>query len=273
MLVVGVDVGNRTAKAIALEDGEVKGQAIITISSGSEIAAATVVEKTLEPLGVKLKDVDCIVATGSGRAWTQGKESKSISFANYSRAAVSALAKWAKTVYPQTRTVIDVGSQTSTILRLDEEGRTRDIQMNDKCAAGAGIFFDSIAKRLKMSVEKMSEICLEAKDPVYITSMCTIFAEQELLSYFHKTPTPPLPDLIGGLYRAIAQRTSGLVRRVGVAEQVVMVGGVARNLGFVRVLEEELGVSIMVPEEPDMVIAHGAALLAADYINKNVSTI
>lgn len=268
MLVVGVDVGNRTAKAVALEDGKIKSQEIITITSGSEIAATKVVEKTLEPLGIKLKDVECIVATGSGRAWTQGKESKSISFAHYSRAAVSALAKWARTMHPETRTVIDVGSQTSTILRLDDKGRTRDIQMNDKCAAGAGIFFDNIANRLKMSVEQMSEICLEAKEPVYITSMCTIFAEQELISYFHKTPPPPLPDLIGGLYRAIAQRTSGLVRRVGVEERVVMVGGVARNLGFIRVLEGELGVSITVPEEPDMVVAHGAALLAAEYTSK-----
>lgn len=267
MLVVGVDVGDRTAKAVALEDGKIKSQEIIIISSGSEIAATKVVEKTLEPLGIKLKDVDCIVATGSGRAWTQGKESKRISFAHYSRAAVTSLAKWAKTMYADARTVIDVGSQTSSILRLDDKGVTRDIQMNDKCAAGAGIFFDNFAKRLKMSVEEMSELCLAAKDPVFITSMCTIFAEQELLSYFHNSPTPPLPDVIGGLYRAIAQRSGGLVRRVGVEERVVMVGGVARNLGFVRILEGELGVSITVPEEPDMVGAYGAALLAAEYVS------
>ncbi len=269
MLVAGIDVGNLNSKAVVIDGGEVVGQSVFKSAAASVEAAQKALEMALAPLGKTLAEVDYLVSTGSGRVRTVKKERVGLPFVQETRATATCVARGAVHLRPEARTVIDVGAQTAIILRLDERGAMRDVQENDKCAAGAGLFFDNMARRLKLSLDEMSSLSLEAAAPVYITSMCTMFAEQELISYFHQNPPPPLNALVAGLYLSIAQRVVGLVRRLGkVEEEVLMVGGVAKNEGFVRMVERELGVAVKTTAQPELTAALGAALIAQQAVTR-----
>jgi predicted CoA-substrate-specific enzyme activase len=165
-------------------------------------------------------------------------------------------------VHPETRTVIDIGGQDSKVIRLDGQGRNVDFQMNDKCAAGTGRFLEVMAHALEVNLEDLGGLSLSAQRTIQISSMCTVFAESEVVSLIAENQ--PKEVIIRGLHDAIADRILGLVRRVGVEEKVTLTGGVAKNEGVVRALEERLAVRLFVPPEPQIIGALGAALLARE---------
>ena len=165
-------------------------------------------------------------------------------------------------VHPETRTVIDIGGQDSKVIRLDGQGRNVDFQMNDKCAAGTGRFLEVMAHALEVKLEDLGGLSLSAPRTIQISSMCTVFAESEVVSLIAENQ--PKEVIIRGLHDAIADRILGLVRRVGVEEKVTLTGGVAKNEGVVRALEERLAVKLFVPPEPQIIGALGAALLARE---------
>jgi predicted CoA-substrate-specific enzyme activase len=156
--------------------------------------------------------------------------------------------------------VIDIGGQDSKVIRLDEQGRNVDFQMNDKCAAGTGRFLEVMAHALEVKVEDLGRLSLGAPRAVKISSMCTVFAESEVVSLI--ADNQPKEVIIRGLHQAIADRILGMVSRVGIKEEVTLTGGVAKNEGVVRALEERLGVKLFIPPEPQIIGALGAALLA-----------
>ncbi len=206
------------------------------------------------PAGIRNDDVSGLISTGYGREQVEGRL-KSIT-------EISCHARGACFLFPKTNLILDIGGQDSKAIRVNGNGQVMDFAMNDKCAAGTGRFFEVMARALEIDLDDMGELAARSKKRLTISSMCTVFAESEVVSLVARGEH--VEDIITGLCRAVAERTRALAQRVGVSPEVTMTGGVAKNLGVVRALEELLGYEFNIPEEPQIVGALGAALFARE---------
>lgn len=256
MNVAGIDIGHYTAKAVIIEEGKVISQALITRNRASNLAAEKVLDEALGLAGLSRDEVACIVATGHGR--------RGVSIAQESKALVTCLAKGARWLLPSARTALDVGAEVCSVVELNEKGKIVGFQENDKCAAGSGIFIESMGKFLKMSLDRMSDLALRAQNPVTFNSQCVVFSEQELISYIHSENPTSEEDLVAGIYQSLAARLVGLARRMTIREDFVFSGGTAKSPAFVKSVEKEVGLRMHVPDNPQMVPATGAALFAGE---------
>jgi len=157
------------------------------------------------------------------------------------------------------------------VMRVNERGRVRDWANQDKCAAGTGIFIQQMAKLMQMSIEEMSRLSMGAKNPPDITNTCAVFAESEVISHVHRVPPTPRADLIAGIYASMVSRVMALCKRVGIEKDVVVVGGVAMNTGLVSILQQEMKCPVLIPENPQMTAALGAAILAREALDKGAN--
>jgi predicted CoA-substrate-specific enzyme activase len=253
MIVAGMDIGSITTETVILQDRNILASVIMPTGANSRNAAERSLSAALEKASLK-KGVTAIVTTGYGRASFPGATKMITEITCHARGAFF--------VHPQTRTVIDIGGQDSKVIRLDPQGRNIDFQMNDKCAAGTGRFLEVMAHALEVKVEDLGRLSLIAPRTIKISSMCTVFAESEVVSLI--ADNQPKEVIIRGLHDSIADRVLGMVNRVGIEEEVTLTGGVAKNEGVVRALEDRLGIKMFVPPEPQIVGALGAALLARD---------
>jgi len=259
MFVAGIDVGSLTAKTVILNDeGRVVGQAITLTGAFSQKAGEKAFEMALAMADIGASDITYVLATGYGR--------KNIPFAHAEMTEISCHAKGAHQLFPEARTIIDIGGQDSKAIALSESGAPVNFIMNDKCAAGCGRFLEVMARALETEVEKMGELSLRSTKNIQISSMCTVFAESEVVSAVANKCSRS--DIINGIHQAIAKRVSIMIDHVGLIERVMMSGGVAKNIGVVRALESQLGTTLLVPEEPQLVGALGAAFIA---LEKSVS--
>lgn len=254
MAVAGVDMGALATKVVILEGNRILAASTLVTGEVGEIEARRAMEEALKQAGLKMEDLKAVVSTGTGR--------KSIPFAQKQRTAMSCHAKGAYFLFPQARTVIDVGAESSTVIRLSADGKVEDSVGNDKCAAGTGVFLDAMSRMLRVPLEEMGEESLQATGTVSISSMCVIFAESEVISHVHKDPPVPRNNILAGIHESIVDRLFGMTQRVGVVPGVVMTGGVSKNIGIVHSMEEKLGVKVLAPADPQIVGALGAALLA-----------
>jgi predicted CoA-substrate-specific enzyme activase len=252
MIVAGMDIGSITAETVILQDNQMLSSSIVPTGANSRTAAERSLTAALKQASLRQEDLAAIVTTGYGRA--------SFPSATKMITEITCHARGAFFVYPETRTVIDIGGQDSKVIRLDKQGRNVDFQMNDKCAAGTGRFLEVMARALEVKLEDLGRLSRSAQRTIKISSMCTVFAESEVVSLIAENQ--PQEVIIRGLHDAIADRILGMVRRVGVEEKVTLTGGVAKNEGVVLALEERLGVKVFVPPEPQIIGALGAALLA-----------
>jgi len=252
MIVAGIDIGSITAETVILRDGQILSSSILPTGANSRTAAERSLGAALKQASLRQEDLAAIITTGYGRA--------SFPSATKMITEITCHARGAFFVYPETRTVIDIGGQDSKVIRLDKQGRNVDFQMNDKCAAGTGRFLEVMARALEVKLEDLGRLSRSAQRTIKISSMCTVFAESEVVSLI--ADNQPKEVIIRGLHDAIADRILGMVRRVGVEEKVTLTGGVAKNEGVVLALEERLGVKVFVPPEPQIIGALGAALLA-----------
>jgi predicted CoA-substrate-specific enzyme activase len=259
MFVAGIDVGSLTAKTVILNDeGRVVGQAITLTGAFSQKAGEKAFEMALAMADIGASDIKYVLATGYGR--------KNIPFANAEMTEISCHARGAHRLFPEARTIIDIGGQDSKAIALSESGVPVNFIMNDKCAAGCGRFLEVMARALETEVEKMGELSLRSTKNIQISSMCTVFAESEVVSAVANKCSRS--DIINGIHQAIAKRVSIMIDHVGLVERVMMSGGVAKNIGVVRALESQLGTTLLVPDEPQLVGALGAAFIA---LEKSVS--
>ncbi|MET1124373.1 MAG: acyl-CoA dehydratase activase [Archaeoglobaceae archaeon] len=247
MICAGVDVGSLTAKCVIVEDGKVLAYSVAKVSPDLEKSAERVFEEAVKKAGV---EVEYVVATGYGR--------KKVSFADRTVTEITCHALGAKHVFPNCRTVIDIGGQDSKVIAVGDG--VENFVMNDKCAAGTGRFLEVMASALGVSVEELGELDAKADSPVSISSTCTVFAESEVIS--HLARGEKVENIVAGVHNAIASRIAAMAQRVGIKPDVVMSGGVAKNRGVRRALQELLGVRILVPQEPQIIGALGAALIA-----------
>jgi predicted CoA-substrate-specific enzyme activase len=249
----GIDVGSLSTEAVIIgEDDQILGFSIIQTGANSTEAAELALSEALSRAGTKREKLSRIIATGYGRI--------SVPFAGKKVTEISCHAAGAFHVFPDTGTVIDIGGQDSKVIRVGPGGKVLDFSMNDKCAAGTGRFLEVMAAKLGVSLEQMAELSILSTGEMQISSVCTVFAESEVVSLVAQNH--PREQIIRGLHRAVVNRVWSMVKGLGVTGAVTMSGGVAKNRGVVRLLEERLGHSIHVYEEPQIMGALGAALLA-----------
>ena len=260
MKAIGVDIGSLTTKVVILEDGGIASQLITKIGDDIELSVREAIRATAEKAALQSGNEDYIVTTGIG--------GRSVSFATKNKAITTCLARGVNRFFPGARMAIDIGAETSTVVKLNERGRVDDWGNQDKCAAGTGIFLDQMAKLMQLSLEKMSELSLEAKEAADITNTCAVFAESEVISHIHRDPPTPQADVVAGIFASTVSRIMVICKRVGVQKEVAVTGGVALNRGVVKQLEAELGFDVLIPEEPRIVAALGAAILAQEGIDK-----
>jgi predicted CoA-substrate-specific enzyme activase len=255
-IVAGIDVGSVSAEAVIWQDGRALATSIVATGASSRRAAERALETALETSGLRRGDIDYIVATGYGRA--------AVDYANRQITEITCHARGAHHLFPDVGTVIDIGGQDSKVIRVDTSGSSIDFVMNEKCAAGTGRFLEVMARALEVDMGALQELSARARRVASISSMCTVFAESEVVSLVAENV--PVDEIVAGLHAAIAERVSAMAHRVGLAPRVVMTGGVARNGGVVRALEQRLSCAISVAPEPQIVGALGAALLAVQFV-------
>jgi predicted CoA-substrate-specific enzyme activase len=254
MVAVGIDIGSTSGEALILDGDEVLAWSIVDTGYNSRQAAAQALDEALAQADLSRDQLDSIVATGYGRV--------AVEFADRQVTEISCYARGIHYLFPQVRTVIDIGGQDSKVVAVGPGGRPLDFAMNDKCAAGTGRFLEVMARALQLELTDLGPSALHARHAADISSTCTVFAESEVITLVAEGVDRE--DIVAGLCRSIARRVGAMARRVGVEPPVALAGGVAKNVGVVRALEEALGEGLIVPEEPQIVGALGAALLARD---------
>jgi (R)-2-hydroxyacyl-CoA dehydratese activating ATPase len=249
MLTVGIDIGSTATKAV-LFDGAVRGSAMVPTGWDPKQAGLAAFHQALDASGFAESSVRRIVGTGYGRV--------SLPIFDQKVTEITCHARGAFHLFPDTRTVVDIGGQDSKVIALDEQGGVADFIMNDKCAAGTGRFLQVMAGVLDATLEELGAIAVGA-DPVQISSMCTVFAESEIIGLLARGVAKG--RIAAGIFQAIARRIQGLAGRVPLSEKVTFSGGVALNPEICRTIGAGLGVSLYLPQEPQLVGALGAALL------------
>ena len=253
MLTAGIDIGSITTKVAVVKDGEILGTGIVFTGYNAEKAGRSAMDDLLAKLKIRLDEIDKIIATGYGRA--------NISFANKAITEISCHAAGAHFTDPRIRSIIDVGGQDSKAIVVDEDGRVKDFAMNDKCAAGTGRFLEVMAHALEVELDNFGSLSLESKMPSQISSICTVFAESEVISLISRGEQRE--NIIAGIHDSVASRVSALAKRVGVTAPLMMTGGVAKNIGVVTALQRKLEIEVEVSENAQINGALGAAVLAA----------
>ncbi len=253
MLTVGIDVGSISTKAALLEDGRfVRGRIAFT-GYNAEAAGRRIYEEILQESGLAEDAIGGIVATGYGR--------KSVSFAGRAVTEILCHAAGARFLDPEIRSVVDIGGQDSKAIVLEADGRVKTFAMNDKCAAGTGRFLEVMARALEVDLERFGALSLQAESPARISSLCTVFAESEVISLIARGEQRE--NIVAGIHESIGSRVSAMARRLGMIPPVMMTGGVARNAGVVQALGKALDLTLRVSPQAQLTGAIGAAVLAA----------
>jgi len=249
MIRVGIDAGAATTKVVVTRDGTVLGWKVVPSGFDFTEAARRSYQELMEDHGLSAADVGSICATGYGR--------NAIAFADRAVSEITAHARGVHLLFPRAAGIIDIGGQDSKVIAV-AEGRVVDFLMNDKCAAGTGKFLEHSARALEVTVEELGHLALASTEPARISSMCTVFAESEVISLRAKGRAKQ--DIAAGLVGSIAERVAVMAKRVGLNHDVAFVGGVAKNQGMRAALEREMGFPLFVPQEPQITGALGAAM-------------
>jgi predicted CoA-substrate-specific enzyme activase len=253
----GVDVGSTQTKAIVIdEEGRIAGRALIDTGANVVVAAEKAFLAALSDAGVQDDQVGYVVGTGYGRY--------RVTFGNTQVTEISCHGRGAVHLFPGTRTVVDMGGQDTKAIRVNPTGEIVDFCMNDKCAAGTGRFLGAVAAALDVPLSELGRLALESHKPVKISTTCTVFAESEVLSWLGRGKK--VEDILLGVHASMISRSMGLIRRVGINQEVTFTGGVTRNIGMVHGLNQALGFDVNVCEESHYIGAIGAALFARDHI-------
>jgi len=251
-LFAGIDVGSHNVSAVLLGPEGALGQAILASAEEGELAARSSLQQACAEAGCA-SDPPVVVATGCGRAH--------VSFASRQSSEVVCQARGAHRLFPETRTVLNLGAESSRAVRVAPDGRAAAFATNDKCAAGSGRFLELMARVLEVPLDQMGELALAAETRAEVSSRCTVFAESEVISHIHRGV--PREQILAGIHAAVIDRVVEIAARIGVEREVAITGGLARNRALVAELESRLDVPVLIPPEPRIVGALGAALVGA----------
>ncbi|MGQ9730710.1 MAG: acyl-CoA dehydratase activase [Candidatus Zipacnadales bacterium] len=263
-LALGLDIGSTTTKAALMEDTVVLSYAVTATGVNCRRAAEFVLAEALRLAQREATDIGYTLSTGYGRRLVQADDTISEIMAN------AAGARHLARDHTAIRTIIDIGGQDSKVIALDAEGLVRNFAMNDKCAAGTGRFLEVMSRILEVDLEQLGPLSLQSTERVSISSICTVFAETEVVSLLAQDRK--VPDIIAAVHRSIAKRIGDLARTVGLDPPIFFDGGPALNIGLRAALQDELGMELIVPEAPQVATAIGAAALAADRLRARCAT-
>jgi benzoyl-CoA reductase subunit D len=253
MITVGMDLGTQRVQVVIVKDDIIVARAMAHSGFDPTKAAEQAVDEALKQACLKLSDVNYFAATGSA-----------VDMAPYASSKVSMMGADAKAgvfLVPKARTIIDVGAEEARAVKCDEKGVMMDFVVNERCAAGAGAFIEAMARALEVKLEDMGPLALKAERASPINASCVIFGESDVVSLIHRKE--PKPEIARAVFDAMADRVSSMVHRLGINPEVVLVGGVAKDPGFVASLNRKLGITVTIPEYPEYVGALGTALIAA----------
>jgi benzoyl-CoA reductase subunit D len=255
MITAGIDCGAKTTKAAIFKDGAIIGKAMVPTGFDPDKAVRGSLDIAAKQAGVARADIRRICGTGSGK--------NAVRIADGSVNEIKAMARGAFYFFPKARTVADVGAEEVRAARLDADGRPVDFAVNEKCAAGAGAFIESMARALEVGIEEMGPLCLQSDRQITLNAQCAIFAESEVVGLIHSRIAKP--DISKAIHDSIAGRVVSMIRRIGVNEDVVLLGGLGRNPGFTASMTRQLKVSrLHIPSDPEFGAAVGAAVAAAE---------
>lgn len=254
MITGGIDIGAKTVKVVLVQDGKRVGCGLVPAGLDTTAAMEQAMDAALASAGLKREQVDRFMATGTGR--------KDCPLTDAEITEVGAAAKGAAHVLASCRTVVDVGAEEGRTIRCAEGGKVIDFAFNEKCAAGAGTFAEGMARALQVSLEELGPLSLKSKKAVAMNAQCAVFAESEVVTLIHaKTPRE---DIARAVLDAVASRIISMIRKVGFEKDILLIGGMALNPGFVAAMKRGLEMEVHVPEEPEYIGALGAALAAAE---------
>lgn len=248
----GIDAGASATKAvIANGEGQIVSYTIVPSGINFKVSSEKAIREALKTSNLSLEDIAHTVSTGYGRSLVNATSASS---------EITCISRGIHKLFPSVRTIIDVGGQDSKAIRINGNGRVLDFVMNDKCAAGTGRFLEVMSNILGKPIEELSTLHFKSSKSVKISSTCTIFSESEVISHISQGST--IEDVIAGLHEAIAERIYNMSSRIGFEKDVTIAGGVAKNRGFVDALGKKIALPPILPEEPQIICAFGAALTA-----------
>ena len=253
MITAGMDMGIQTVKVVILKDGEVVARSKRFSGFDPAKSAQEALQEAMETAKISRKDINFILATGSGMEIAPDT--------NGTVSMMGAVAKAGVHLIPTARTIIDVGAEEARAVKCDDKGIMMDFVVNERCAAGAGTFIEAMARALEVKMEEMGPLSLKAERASPINASCVIFGESDVVSLIHRQESKP--EIARAVFDAMADRVSAMVHRLGINPDVVLVGGVAKDTGFIASLKRKLGTEILIPENPEYTGALGAALTAA----------
>lgn len=253
---MGIDIGSRTSKGVITKDGKLKAYHLLLSGVNYRIAAQKVREELLAKAKLSAEDIACTIATGQG--------SGNVPFRNQQVTDIRCCTKGINRVFPSVRTVIDVQGQSSQVIRLSDKGQVITFAVSEKCASGSGRFLDVIANVLQLELKDIGPLSLKSENPVTFTTGCAVFGESEAVSRVAEGVSKE--DILAGVHKALADKISTLVSKVGLEEPCAISGGGGLNVGLIKRVEEKLGVPLLVPPQPQFITALGAAIMAEDGI-------
>jgi predicted CoA-substrate-specific enzyme activase len=256
MIFAGCDIGSTTAKAVILEERTVRAAAVIPARLDPAESAREVLDRCLQKAGLRLNEVQRIVGTGYGQ--------QQIAFATRCESEITCQARGAFFHHPSARTLIDIGGQDAKVIKMDARGKVVHYSYNDKCASGTGRFLEIMAEALGVGLAEMGAAGRTCVERLSISNQCVIFAETEVVSLINEEKA--VGDILNALFRAMAHRVAAQVRTLTVEADVLLTGGVAKNIGLFEALGQSLGVALQTPSQMDPQLngALGAALLAQE---------
>lgn len=253
----GVDVGSTQTKAVIIDEKKnILARALVDTGANVIAAAENAYDVALKDGDIREEEVEYVIGTGYGRY--------KVTFGNTQVTEISCHGRGAVHMFPNTRTVVDMGGQDTKAISVSPTGEILDFCMNDKCAAGTGRFLGAASVALEIPLDQLGPTALQAERPVRISTTCTVFAESEVLSWVGKGKK--IEDILLGVHQSIASRSIGLLRRVGIEEEVTFTGGVAKNSGMIASLNNGMGLKVNVSEDSHFMGALGAALFGLDHI-------
>jgi benzoyl-CoA reductase subunit D len=255
MITAGIDCGAKNTKTVILKDGEIIGNGKVLTGFDLDKAVEESLNLSIRAAGIGRDDIQRIGGTGSGK--------KTVKFADDDVDDIRAMSRGAIFFFPDARTVVDVGAEEGRAAKIDEKGNPVDFEINEKCAAGAGAFIEAMSRALGVTIEEMGPLALQSDKKIPMNAQCVVFAESEVVGLIHAKTAKQ--DISKAIHDAMAGRIMSLVRRIGINQDVAMVGGVGYNPGIRAAMLRELRVeNLYVPADPEFGSAVGAAVVAAE---------
>jgi benzoyl-CoA reductase subunit D len=255
MITMGIDMGAKNIKVVILKDNKIVAKSTVLAGFEVEKSAQKAIDMAFKEAGITKDDLDKVISTGTGE--------KLAPFYDETKSVVGCDSLGAVYLHPAARSVIDVGAEEGRGMRCDATGKIVDFEVNEKCAAGAGTFTEAMARALEVSLEELGALSLKATEDIPMNAQCTVFAESEVVTMVHNKVSKA--NMAKAVHDAMASRITSMIRKIGFNKDVVLIGGVAKNIGFVNSLNKNLGLEVVVPKNPEYVGAFGAALAAAGW--------